>query len=70
MGLINGVNLSSDVKDLAKELKSEYKISDFESLSLVLKVEQNELIKRGFLISSTDSHPTGLDEIAMALGLK
>ena len=54
MGLMNGVNLSSDVKDLAKELKSEYKISDFESLSLVLKVEQNELIKRGFLISSTD----------------
>ena len=49
MGLINGVNLSSDVKDLAKELKSEYKISDFESLSLVLKVEQNELIKEDVL---------------------
>ena len=67
---MNGVNLSSDVKDLAKELKSEYKISDFESLSLALKVEQNELIKKGFVISSTNSHPTGLEAIVMALGNK
>ncbi len=70
MGHVNNVNISRDVKKLATELKREFKISDYESLTLALKVEQNELIKKAFVISSTDSHPTGLEAIAISLGYK
>ncbi len=62
--------LSDDVRKLAKEIKSEYKISDFEALDIALKAEQNQLIKSAFVISSSDSHPTGLEAIAIALGYK
>jgi len=36
--------------------------------SLALKVEQNELLKQAFVISSTDAHPGALEKIAMSLG--
>ncbi|QHS59850.1 histidine kinase [Chitinophaga agri] len=70
MGLAHGFNISSDVKEIAKELKEGYKLTDFEALTLALKAEQNELLKRAFVISSTDAHPTGLEAIATALGYK
>jgi hypothetical protein len=68
MGLKYGVNISSDVKELAKELKEIYKLTDFESLTVALKAEQNELLKLGFVISSSDNHPSGLEAIAIGLG--
>jgi hypothetical protein len=67
MGLKYGVNVSSDVRKLAKELKEEYKLSDFESLTLALKAERNELFKLAFVISSSDSYPSALEKIAMLL---
>lgn len=67
MGLKYGVKISSDVRKLAKELKEEYKLSDFESLTLALKAEQNELFKLAFVISSSDSYPSALEKIAMLL---
>ncbi len=70
MSLKYGVTVSKDVKKLANELKKEYKLSEFESLSLALKAEQNELIKLGFVISSSDNHPSGLEAIAIGLSYK
>lgn len=70
MGLKYGVNISSDVKKLAKDLQEQFKLTNFESLDLALKAEQNELIKRAFVISSSDSHPSGIEAIAIALGYK
>ncbi len=67
MGLKYGVNVSIDVRKLAKELKEEYKLSDFESLTLALKAERNELFKLAFVISSSDSYPSALEKIAMLL---
>ena len=68
MGLKYGVHLSTDVRELAKDLKEDYKLTDYEALTLALKAEQNELLKLGFVISSSDSYPTGLEAIANALG--
>lgn len=70
MGLKYGLDLSKDAKKLANDLKEEFKLSDFEALSLALKAEQNELIKISFNISNSDSHPTNLEAIAIALGYK
>lgn len=70
MGLKYGVSISSDVKELTADLKENYKLSDYEALSLSLKAEQNELLKLGFVISSSDNYPSGLEAIANALGYK
>ncbi len=70
MGSKDGLNLSKDAKKLANDFKEEFKLSDFEALSLALKAEQNELIKISFNISNSDSHPTNLEAIAIALGYK
>ena len=70
MGLKYGVSVSNDVRKLAKDLKDEYKLTDFEALTLALKAEQNELLKLGFVISSSDNHPSGLEAIAIGVGFK
>lgn len=70
MALKYGVSISNDVKTLAKDLKETYKLTDFESLTLALKAEQNELFKLGFVISSSDSYPSALEAIAISLGYK
>ena len=69
MGLKYGVSISNDVTELAKDLKEEYpKLSDYEALTLALKAEQNALLKIGFVISSDDKTPTGLEAIAIGVG--
>ena len=70
MGFKYGASVSNDVKELAKDLKDEYKLTDFEALTLALKAEQNELLKLGFVISSSDNHPSGLEAIAIGVGFK
>lgn len=70
MSLKYGVCISNDVKKLAKGLKEEYELTDFEALTLALKAEQNELLKLGFVIPSSDNHPSGLEAIAIGVGFK
>ncbi|MFT3912265.1 MAG: hypothetical protein QM737_22750 [Ferruginibacter sp.] len=65
-----GVHVSKDVETLTKELKAEYKLSDYEALTLALKAEQNELFRRAFVLSNSDDYPSGLEAIAIALGFK
>lgn len=67
MDLKNSAYISFDVKTLAKELKSEYKLSDFEALTIALKAEQNGLLKSAFVVSPLDDKPTALEAIANAL---
>lgn len=70
MGLKYGVSLSKDVIELAKDLQTEYKLTNYEALTLALKAEKNELLKLGFVISSSDSHPSGLEAIAIGVGFQ
>lgn len=68
MSLKHGISLSSDVKNSANDLKEMYSLTDFESLTLSLKAEQNELFRLAFVISSSDSHQTSLEAIEISLG--
>ena len=61
-------SVSRSVKDLAKELQEDFKLTDFEALSLALKAEQNDLFRRAFVITASDNYPTALEAIANALG--
>lgn len=61
-------NITHDIKELAKDLKENFKLSDFEALSLALKAEQNNLFRRAFVVTSSDNTPTALEAIANALG--
>ena len=61
-------SISSDVKALAKDLQENYKLTDYEALSLALKAEHNDLFIRAFVITASDNTPTALEAIANALG--
>jgi len=60
--------VSSSVKELAKELKESFKLTDFEALSLALKAEQNDLFRKAFNVATYDDYPPALTAIANALG--
>lgn len=62
--------ITNDIKELAKELKDNYKLTDYESLDLALKAEHNDILKRAFVITSSDDVPTALEAIASSLGYK
>ena len=63
-------SLSQDVQTLAKDLKEEYQLSDYESLKLALNAEHNEILKLAFVIDSSNHTPTALEAIAIGLGYK
>jgi len=62
------LRMTRELKSLAKDLQEDFKLSDYEALNLALKIEQNELLRIAFVISSSDKYPTGLESIAIALG--
>lgn len=65
--MYNQLTLKKKVKDLALDLKEQYKISDFEALSLALNVERNEVLSRAFVLTDSDEHPTALEKIVHKL---
>lgn len=58
---------SKEVRELAKRFKENLRVTDYEAFSLAFKVELHGLLKQAFVISSTDSHPTALEKIAIIL---
>ncbi len=58
-----------DYDGIAKRLKEEYsKLSDFETLSLAIQIQRNQIIQSGLVVSSSDKYPSALEAIAIALG--
>lgn len=52
-----------------KELKKGFpKMSDFEILSLSIKIERNQILASGLNVSYEGNHPASLEAIAIALG--
>ena len=51
-------------------MKKAYKLSNYEAFRIALQAEQNEFLRRGFVLNSYDSEPSGLEGIAIALGYK
>ncbi len=62
------IRIATDIRNLVKDLKEEYKLTNYEALIIALKAEQNDLIKTAFVISSMDEYPTALEAIAIGLG--
>lgn len=58
---------SKQIKE-AEELSKECNITMAEALNLVIQSERNEIFKRAFVLSDSDSYPSALESIAMQLG--
>ena len=55
--------------EIVKDLKLDYpKLTDFEVLNLAIQIQRNQILQGGFNVSYTDSHPSALEAIAIALG--
>jgi hypothetical protein len=52
----------------ADELSQEHDITMADALALVIQSERNEILKKAFVISDSDSYPSGLEAIAIGLG--
>jgi hypothetical protein len=64
------MKVSSEIRNLTKSIQQEYKLSDYEALTIALKIESNELFRKANVISSTDAYPSALENIAIALSDK
>lgn len=64
------MKVSSEIRNLTKSIQQEYKLSDYEALTIALKIESNELFRKANVISSNDSYPSALEKIAIALSDK
>lgn len=58
-----------DIKKIVRDLKGSYpKLSDYELLNLAIQLQRNEILENGFVVSTNDKNPVGLEAIAIALG--
>lgn len=64
------MKVSTVIRNLTKSIKQEYKISDYEALTIALKIEENELFRKAHVISSDDKYPSALEKIAIELSEK
>ena len=64
------MKVSSEIRNLTKSIQQEYKLSDYEALTIALKIESNELFRKANVISSDDSYPSALEKIAIELSDK
>jgi len=59
----------SSFHEIAKDLRENYeKLTEFESLTLAIQIERNQILKAGLNVSSSDAHPSALEAIAISLG--
>ena len=56
-----------EVREWAAMFQDKLKVSNYEAFSLALKVELNSILKKAFVISSTDAYPNALEEIAIIM---
>jgi len=59
--------ISPEIRENAKVIKKNLRVTDYEAFSLALTVEKNIILKQAFVISSNDDHPSALEKIAMLL---
>jgi hypothetical protein len=57
-----------EVKFLAKDIRDEYSLSEFEALDIATKIQYNEMFRAANEISHGDSNLPALPAIAVALG--
>lgn len=58
-----------NIETYVEELKYSYKkLTDFEALSIAVRMQRNDILASAFVVSQADRHPTALEKIAMQLG--
>jgi hypothetical protein len=56
--------------EIAREVKLNYpKLTEYEILTLSIQIERNEILENGLAVSSKDNVPSGIEAIAISLGL-
>ena len=64
-------NQIQNYNQIVNDLKKDYqKLTEFELLSLAIQIERNQILENGFVVSSDDINPSGLEAIAIALGFE
>lgn len=64
-------NHIQNYNQIVSDLKKDYqKLTEFELLSLAIQIERNQILENGFVVSSDDRYPSGLEAIAIALGFE
>jgi hypothetical protein len=64
-------NQIQNYNQIVSDLKKDYqKLTEFELLSLAIQIERNQILENGFVVSSDDINPSGLEAIAIALGFE
>ena len=58
------------ITQIAKELKTDYKLTDVEALTIAVQIQRNQILENGLVVSRTDKTPTGLEALAIILGYK
>lgn len=59
--------ITREVYLLANQLEEQFKIPKGEALQIALKAEQNEILKRAFVVTREDKVPTALEAITIEL---
>ena len=54
---------------IATDLRSEYPdLTQFETLTLAIQIQKNEILENAFNVSRNDNYPSSLEAIAISLG--
>ncbi|MGZ9736610.1 histidine kinase [Flavobacterium sp. GNP002] len=61
------MKVSTEIRKLTASIQQEYKLSDYEALTIALKIEENELFRKANVISKDDKYPSALEKIAIEL---
>jgi len=57
-----------EISDMADEyLKHHTEMTEYEALRIAVETKRNEILKKAFVVSESDSHPSALESIAMGL---
>ena len=65
-------NYNQGVQSHARDLQERFKLTDYEALKIAIESQRNEFMYRFFKLSNDCDveHPSGLEAIAIALGLE
>lgn len=62
---------NQECEKYARELKKYFQLTDFEALKIAIESQRNEFLYRAFMLSNDDrKHPTAIESLSIALGMK
>ena len=56
-----------NINKTVKELKADYKLTDYEALDIATKIDYNKIMQSAFVVTSDGLNPNALEFIGMSL---